>query len=493
MTDGFQVPLIIRGEVIDGEDEFAGRRNDARFFGPDVAEFRLRLPLQSPRLMADLYEIGFDAIADFLGRLGERLDFENNRYLRDAYELSRLTSGLSDSILIAQYRNLPNLFARERIFEAAENSVGLAYLEDWVEQEMAPESPTSVRVRAFGSRAVHIIAGNSPIVSALTVIRNAITRSDAIIKTPSNDPLTAVALARTMIDLDPAHPITRHLSVAYWKGGDERVEDTLYDPRHVEKIVAWGGFASVKHITRYLQPGIDLITLDPKHSATIIGEDAFQDEETLQAVADRLALDVGRLNQEACNNARVIYVECGTDGAGLAKARRLGELAFASMQKLPSELSTAHKDFDRRLKEEIDALRMSGTDFTVFGGRANEGAFIISPSDEPVDFATMLACRVGNIVPVDDIETAVRFTNAYTQTIGVFPEGLKDALRDRLAFQGAQRIVSLGAAIPLMGRSGPQDGIEPVRRMCKWITDETSDNDILVSIARSAPLEGAGA
>src|SRR3546814_8713680 len=94
--------------------------------------------------------------------------------------------------------------------------------------------------------------------------------------------------------MDPGHPLSKHVSVAYWKGGDEQVESAIYDPRGIEKIVAWGGFDSVKHITRYLQPGIDLITQDPKLSGTLIGREAFADDETLDQVARRLALDIGR-------------------------------------------------------------------------------------------------------------------------------------------------------------------------------------------------------
>ena len=68
------------------------------------------------------------------------------------------------------------------------------------------------------------------------------------------------------------------------------------------RVVAWGGFAGIKHLTQYLQPGLDLITLDPKHSATIIGPEAFGDDATLNDIAKRLALDVGVLNQEGCVN-----------------------------------------------------------------------------------------------------------------------------------------------------------------------------------------------
>ena len=197
-----------------------------------------------------------------------------------------------------------------------------------------------------------------------------------------------------MIDMAPDHPITRHVSVAYWKGGDERIEAALYDPRRIEKIVAWGGFAGIKHLTQYLQPGLDLITLDPKHSATIIGPEAFADDRTLLSVARRLAVDIGALNQEGCVNARVVYVQSGTDEAGLTRVNRLGALTFEAIKGLPPHLSTPHKAFDPELRSEIEALRFVDDEYKLFGGRGNEGAVIVSQSDVPVDFA-LDACLPG--------------------------------------------------------------------------------------------------
>lgn len=232
-----------------------------------------------------------------------------------------------------------------------------------------------------------------------------------------------------------------------------------------------------------MQPGLDLITLDPKHSATIIGPEAFADEATLDAVAARLALDVGVLNQEGCVNARVVYVQSGTDADGIAKANELGRRTFAALQALPEHLSTPHGSFDPELKAELEALAFVEDEFRLYGGRRNEGAVIVSQSDMAVDFARRLACRVANIVPIDDLETACRSVNAYTQTIGIFPESLKATLRDRLAYQGAQRLVSLGGAATLMRTPQPQDGIEPLRRSVKWIVDESADGDYLAGLA----------
>ena len=134
-----------------------------------------------------------------------------------------------------------------------------------------------------------------------------ITRSDVIIKAPSNDPLTAVAIARTLADVAPNHPITKHLAVGYWKGGDLAVEETLYQPQHIEKIVAWGGLASVKHVTRYIQPGLELIALDPKRSATIIGHEAFDDDDTMReaGLGGNIRIEPGDMSEEGGYRAAV--------------------------------------------------------------------------------------------------------------------------------------------------------------------------------------------
>jgi len=488
MSNNLKVPLIIRGQLIeDYELEFGGRHGGVAFSTPDVKKYVDQLMLSMPSKMADLYTLKFADIADFLAELGERLAFKRNEHMQAAFELGRSTSGLSESLLRDRFDLMPLMFRREQVYATAERSCGIDFLEGWVDQTGAVHPGTTGLVRAFGSRAVHVIAGNVPDVSAMTVLRNAITRSDAVIKTPSNDPLTAAAMARTMIEIDPNHPLTKHVSIAYWKGGDEKIEESVYDPRRIEKIVAWGGFNSIKHVTRYLQPGIELVTLDPKLSSTIIGKEAFEDGVNLESVARRIALDIGYFNQEGCSNSRVVYVQSGTDEKGLANCARLGELTFQALQKLPENVSTPHKDFDRNLKDEIDSARMMDDDYTVIGGRSNEGAVIVSHESEPVDFSRILGCRVANFVPIDDLDIAIRSVNAYTQTIGIFPEALKTELRDRLAFQGAQRFVSIGGNNLLSGGTQRQDGIEAIRRMCKWIVDETGDPDFIESFAIAEP------
>ena len=479
----FTAPLIIRGHVIENADlEFGGRREDTRFSTPDVRKHLGRLVLSAPSALADLYRLTFDQILDYLEALGERLTFAGNPHMQAAYELSARVSGLGEDILRHTYETVGHIFQREMVREIVERTVGIPYLEGWVQTPLANGAVAAVR--AFGARSVHVVAGNVPTVSALSIIRNAVTRSDAILKTPSNDPLTAAAIARTMVDMAPDHPITRHLSIAYWKGGDPAVEEALYQPRYIEKIIAWGGLASIQHIKKYIQPGIDLITLDPKLSSTIIGRQAFKDETAMLAAADRVALDIGMFNQEGCLNARVIYAETGTDERGIATLNRFGSLVFDAIQALPSHVSSAARALDPALAEEIESLRLGSQWHKVIGGD-RRGAVIVSQIDEPVEFARMLANRVANLVPIDELETAIKAVNAYTQTIGIYPDNLKTELRDRLAFHGAQRLVSLGyAGNPVF--AGPQDAMEPLRRMCRWIIDESYDPAI-VPLASTMP------
>lgn len=467
--------MVIRGVVYTDElIEVGGRGGDLTFRTPNAHRYLDRLPLEDPGQLADLYALSFDDIVEYLDELGNHLDVSNNERLQRARDLSYRTAPTTPPIVDQSFASLGQMFSGDLVREIAETQVGIPYLEGWVAEPR--RNGPQLAVRCFGARALHIVAGNAPGISALTIVRNAILRSDAVIKTPSNDPFTALAIAETMCEMAPEHPITKHLSVAYWRGGDTELEDRLYQPTNFEKIVAWGGLASVKHVTRYIQPGLELIALDPKRSVSILGREVFDSDTLRDEAAIRLATDIGAFNQVGCVNARVIYALCGTDGAGVEKLNAFAEQVYDAMLQLPPALSTKPKEYDRDLKAHVDALRLDDDWYRVIGGENGEGAVIVSQLPNAVDFAGMLADRTANLVPADTLADAIKATNAYTQTVGVFPESLKDNLQNILPLYGAQRFVSLGYAISA-SLACPQDGIEVLRRMGKWITNEISSPD----------------
>jgi len=469
------VPLILRGQVIDADvQEFQMRQGAGSFFAPDVSKYLNKLPT-SPKSLNDLYSLDLEEIIKFMVEVGGALDMDINEHVRAAFEASVLTSGIAEPILDGMYRGLSSTYTYEYITRFVDVQIGREYLEGWVEVDISDSNRASIEkmsVRAVGARALHIIAGNTPGVAFLTVLRSAITRSDSIIKLPSNDPLTAVAILQTMIDMAPDHPVTKHLSAAYWKGGDERIEKSLYHPRNVEKIIAWGGFDSVSHIAKYLQPGIDLITLDPKHSCSIIGQEALRSDETIGMVAQFAARDIGAFNQEACANARVIYVICDeSDPEQMAQLNKLGQRVLSSIQRLPERMSTPAKSVIPELQEQIAGVEMQEDFYKVFKTDSDkDGAVIVSQFDEAVEFSDLLANRTANLVPVSSVDDVLKRISAASQTVGVYPDSLRREIRDELALRGAQHIIPLGKVMQ-MGVLGPQDGLSVEHRMLKWIRD----------------------
>jgi len=146
-------------------------------------------------------------------------------------------------------------------------------------------------------------------------------------------------------------------------------------------------------------------------------------------------------------------------------------MAYDALHTLPDRDSTKPKEYPAALSMKVNALRLQDDFYKVIGGQDDEGAVIVSQFPEAVDFMPELDARTINIVPVDTLDEVLDACDAYTQTVGIYPESLKHELNDRLPLFGAQRLVSLGYASDVTV-AGPQDAIEPMARMVKWVVDE---------------------
>ena len=357
MNTIFNIPIISRGRIIEpGADaiEFGGRAG-AKFRCPNPHNHIRDLVLGDASRLSDLQNTPMAHILDFLAEIGPRITLDNP-YMQEAFELSLEAGGLTEPVLRDVYGQLPRMFNRKHLETLVERTVGSAYLDGWVSQGTGAQA--RFRIRAVGTRNLHITAGNVPVVGAITIIRSALTKSDCLIKLPSNDPLSANAIARTMIDIDPSHPVTKHVAVAYWKGGDEAMESQICRTSRIDKITAWGGMSSMKHIQKFLSPGIDLVALNPKLSISIVGHEALDDKDAMKKAAYGIAVAAGRLNQTACVNTRVVYVESDTDEESLKRVVDLGEEIYEAFQRLPSNVSTPAPKPDRELEAELRALEL---------------------------------------------------------------------------------------------------------------------------------------
>ena len=146
------VPIVVRGSLIEGDwTDFGGRSAGVEFRAPDPRLHVDALPLATPMAMADLYDVSFADIVDYLHELGPRLDPETNPFIQQAYEIGLQTSGLTPSVLRQNFRALPVWFDRAFVREMVECTIGIEHLEGWVEQKLI--DGRRQRIRAFGSRA----------------------------------------------------------------------------------------------------------------------------------------------------------------------------------------------------------------------------------------------------------------------------------------------------------------------------------------------------
>jgi hypothetical protein len=449
---------IVKGEFVPG---------GAKVYGSGSAQFATPA-LQLDQLVWSRLEPGpaFDTplseIMDVLEQLGQWLKADPQGLIAEALENSVRTGPLPRSIMEFSYANIGNAFNRRSMeFQVQTELGGPDVLDGWREIHDAP-SGRPARIRAFPPRLIHIVAGNAPGVSALTIVRGALTKGVHLLKLPSNDLFTAPAILRGLATVAPNHPVTRSFSAAYWRGGDDAVEGTLFRPQFFDKIVAWGGESSIRSALKYVGPGFELVSFDPKTSISLIGKEVFDSPEVLAEVADKAAFDATLMNQQACASSRFQFIEGSTE-----QVDRYCELL---QQRMAVDRPTASAKGPRvpgELRDEIDGLRMLEPIYRVFGDY--DGSGIVIRSEEPVDFHP--DGKIVNVVQVKDLREAVRYANVATQTVGVFPARRKTELRDLLASQGVQRVVAVGGSAGVEAGL-PHDGFNPLQRFVRWVNDE---------------------
>jgi hypothetical protein len=146
------------------------------------------------------------------------------------------------------------------------------------------------------------------------------------------------------------------------------------------------------------------------------------------------------------------------------------------MQVQDPSLSTFPKSFPIELRDEIIAARSQDDLYYLVGGEKDEGAVVVSLTGELPDFFP--THKVVVILPFDcaPSQLADRI-HPSTQTVGIYPESLKDELRDVLVARGVCRFISIGHTVDY-AVGGPFNSYEIMRRACRWVLDESYPSKI---------------
>ncbi|NTY58183.1 acyl-CoA reductase [Mycolicibacterium sphagni] len=480
-AESLSAPFFIRGSLVEG-DQVTHRSRDlaADFHTPTLD---LDIVVSSRSELPPLLNVGLEEIVDFLVETGQRLQLERNPHMRLCLDRVAATNPLPRRVVENLYLAAPHMLTRASLWSQVEaNFADPNVLDGWVTRTDARGNKGAIR--AFPPRMVHMLAGNAPAGCIASIAQGALVKAVNLFKMPSSDPFTTVAVLRTMAEIDATHPIVQSMSAVYWSGGDEAIERTIYRPQFFDKIVAWGGGPAIQNVIKYLGPGIQLVSFDPKSSISMIGRETFQDDAILADVVERVAADTTIFNQEACLASRFVFLEADAGQAErfcAALVQRLGvdRLFGSAVAPLPPA----------DVRDEIDVMQAMGDEVKVFGRLDGRGIVLLS--EEPVDFAP--TNKTSNVVMVDSLDDAVRYVNVATQTIGVYPDDRKAQLRDRLASAGGQRVCRVGTANSHVD-GGPHDAMYPLSRFVHWMGDDdisdTNSNCAVSSdsVARTDPI-----
>jgi len=320
-------------------------------------------------------------------------------------------------------------------------------------------APAVPQLRAVPTRQLHITAGNSPIVPVVSTLWAFATKGAALVKSPAEAPWGTALLATAMADVDPSHPLTRHTLLAYWRGGDRRVEDALLAEGAFDRVVVWGSAATVSEVARRAG-GTKTVLLGPRAAVSLIGREALSAD--AHEVAIRAAADSLVANQAACNSSLVHYVQASEEEA-LAYCEELREVLATWDRQLPHAVSRETAARLRRLRRGAFA---HGTWFENGAWPLVTSVVIYLPAG--FDLALHPAGRCIVVRSVDDLGDAVRTLGPGIAAVGVAPEPVRSALLDEIVARGVDNVKPLGQAE--RGYPGmPHDGMRVLSELVRWV------------------------
>jgi len=467
---------LLRTATSDGTDLF--------FVLPRIDDPALLTPADPDELAAELYCVSSAEAADYIARVNAAL-VGTPALLDRMLDLSAQISGAPRTYLqtaLSGHGLGDAAYVRRGVDRelAFGGHAGSRCLDDWVEVERTTEHGTTARLssaigdaafdraderqltRAFPTRQLHVTAGNSPLVPLISAFRAFAVKGALTLKMPSGAVAGGAALALAMHAVDPAHPLTRFSSIAYWRGGDERIEDVLLGADVFDRIVVWGDATAVASITARASL-TKTVTFNPRYGVSFIGAAALAPDYFDETV-DRAAAYAMVENQKACIASLVQYVEADHETAS-----RFAEALSAQLQRwdeyYPQCLTADGRAQVRRARR--GALRFGEWHANGEPGSPTSAAVVM---DGEFDVWAHPMTRVVAVRPVAGVDEVIARLHPGVSQVGVAPERRRLELRDRICARGVTAVPALGEADGHGWCGYAHDGRLALSELVSWVT-----------------------
>jgi hypothetical protein len=330
------------------------------------------------------------------------------------------------------------------------------FLDGWVEANAG--EAVDAYIRAMPTRQLHITAGNAPEVPLISALRAVLTKSAAVIKLPYGATLTGALFAVAAAAGVPDHPITQNLSMVYWPGGDEAIENVLFQPGAFDRIVVWGSAGTVASVqSRALF--IRVIYLNPRYGVSLIGREAFAGN--LEEAAARASEDVMIYDQKACTSSLVHYVE-GSQGQADEYAQALCKALAGWDEKMPGFVAPSAAGRVKLMRRGKYAgaawyINNRGDDYS--------SGVVVVPGE--FDILDHPMCRLVVVRPVPCLDDALKYLTQHVSIAGGYPEERRLELRDRILARGVSSVLPLGQCERVYPGM-PHDGMLVLSELVDW-------------------------
>jgi hypothetical protein len=431
-------------------------------------------------LARTLYALPFREVMGYVRALREAL-LAPDGALQAAAECFKAASPLADRAWDLLFQVLPALFDEQAMAEAVDRELGdgagpgRGYLDGWVAVPAQAHRGMTARmadrlfarasgeaaapfVRAVPTRQLHITAGNSPLVPLVSLLRALSSKGAAVIKCSHEAVPVMALLGLAMRAVDPHHPITRHMSLVHFTGGDREIEDVLLRPGAFDRLVVWGTEETVRSVVGRAGT-TKTVLLNPRYGVSLIGEQAFA--AGVEEAAVRAACDVMIANQRACIASLVHYVE-GSEEEVLRYCEALRGALSRWDQHLVHRIPPALLGQLRRLRR---GALLRGRWFENARDGETSSAVIYAPT--PFDLSAHPMCRCVIVRRASPLAEAVRHLGSGVVAVGVYPEEARLALRDSIAATGVTSVLPLGECERAYAGM-PHDGMRVLSELVSW-------------------------
>jgi len=443
------IPTMICGKEKTGKDHILK-------FESKEGELEIGLPKVSDRDIQEMkavnknamHDLSTDEIISFYQHVRNLWESKAYEKREELVDLTCRMTGYSREMIELGMKQIQAMLSKQYLETTLNSELGdKRLLDEWI-----PKGEISIHCQPRGN-VLHILAGNVPPVSILSLLRGTITKNCNIAKLPSGDVVTSAYLAQSYLDVDTEHPITKSTSVVYWSRDEKKILDELMS--FVDCVCVWGGEEAVETISKEAPPKIEILKFGPRRGIQLIGKEAFND---LKQASLKAAHDLTLFDQEGCFSPQICFVE--------GDIEKYSKFLAESLKEENERLPKGHRPLDGHAAITHTRQYSKFRGHKVFASEKTEWTIIIVNNLEEIKIHPL--GRTIFLVPVKNIKNAVDYIGPETQVIAIEPFDRAIELRDELTLRGVDRVTHLGK-MGYFAVGAPHEGMYPLSRMVRWV------------------------